>query len=96
MFVFCLFFKQQLFINNKVLDLFSYFYFQIISTPAEEDNEDDDDEWTLRAKREKSSGRWGWSKATRSSLLPVTSYADEGGLASKAAKEELPPGRLRR
>ena len=61
MFVFCLFFKQQLFINNKVLDLSSYFYFQIISTPAEEDNDDGDDEGTLRAKREQGSGRWGWS-----------------------------------
>ena len=47
MFVFCLFFKQQLFINNKVLDLSSYFYFQIISTPAEEDNDDVDDEGTF-------------------------------------------------
>ena len=41
------FFKQQLFINNKVLDLSSYFYFQIMSTPAEEDNDDVDDEGTF-------------------------------------------------
>ena len=91
---FVIFLNNNYFNYNMVLDLSSYFYFQKISTPVEEDNEDDDDEGTLRAKREKSSGRWGRSKATRSSLLPVTPYADEGGIASKAAKEELPPGRL--
>ena len=31
----------------KVLDLSSYFYFQIMSTPAEEDNDDVDDEGTF-------------------------------------------------
>ena len=44
-----------------MLDLSSYFYFQIISTPAEEDKDDGDDEGTLRAQREQGSGRWGWS-----------------------------------
>ena len=53
----CLFFvyflNNNYFNYNKVLDLSSYFYFQIISTPAEEDKDDGDDEGTLRAKRAK-------------------------------------------
>ena len=49
----CLFLNNNYFNYNKVLDLSSYFYFQIISTPAEEDKDDGDDEGTLRAKRAK-------------------------------------------
>ena len=90
MFVFCLFFKQQLFINNKVLDLSSYLYFQIMSTPAEEDNDDVDDEGTSPEHSVNKvlvdggglsrRGRPRWRNSWSSLQFPATSYEDEDGL----------------
>ena len=102
----CLFFvyflNNNYFNYNKVLDLSSYFYFQIISTPAEEDKDDGDDEGTLRAKRAKRFWSMGVVLADEDGLdgeddgAPSRSRPPptQTRTASKAKILELPPGHL--
>ena len=96
----CFFFKQQLFINNKVLDLSSYFYFQIMSTPAEEDNDDVDDEgtfpehsvnkvWSMGVVLADEDGLDGEDDAAPSRPPPTQTRT-----ASMAKMMQLPPGHL--